>query len=387
MIGEGRGWHPGSSPRWFAGVATGRRSGRLKVAAIRGRGAGWRFGVDEVRAVTSPSPPIKDLPLVVAQRLADLHPERSLEPFEVLGVHDPPAGTLGEHGGATAIALAEATGLTTVSDFRGRDAAAGGAGAPLSPVADWLLFRSSKRRRLLVQLGTMLRVTWIGIDSSDLRTFDAGPCSGMLDRLARRLSDGAAPYDPNGRFAVQGRIAENLLAEWNQHPFLKAPPPRFATPQSFGDEFCELAIARAQELRLTAADLLCSANHFVVRCLQSAALRFLPSPLQPCDLVASGGGTHNGLLWKLLENAFAQLRPKRSDDLGVPAEAMRAVHAGLFAYCLLENLPANVPGLTGAAGPRILGVVTPGRPEHWDRFANHLADRTAAPGEAESRAA
>jgi anhydro-N-acetylmuramic acid kinase len=371
-------WDDGGE-RMVAGASIGRRTGRLKAVLLRCTGEGWQTVVRAAEAVTAPAPPqdAEALGSSVAKLLASLA-ERTGVPLtdvEVLGLHDPPAGDQRES--AVAAAVAERTGLTVVSQFSQRDAACGGRGAPLSPVADWLAFRSRKHRRLVLHLGASLTATILEPDESPRRvfSFDAGPCSGFLDGLILRLSDGRLPFDPSGHFAVQGRVAESLIADWSSHPFFLQPPPRLLEPAEFDGSFVENSLAVARELKISARDLLCTANHFVIRNLRTSLRRVLSTSTPLHDVYVAGGGAWNGLLWKLLQDSFKPTPVARCDELGPPSEAIRAVHAAILAYCVLENLPANLPSLTGAAAPRILGQVTPGSADHWDRWVCTLADR------------
>ena len=370
-----------------AGASVGRRSGRLKAALVRFVGEGWSLRVLRADAVSAPPDdgPREHLPERLAE-LLDALAQRAgvaMADVEVLGLHDPPAGATG--GMLDAASAAEASGLTTVSHFAVRDRACGGAGAPITPVPDYLLFRSYRERRLLLHIGPTLRATLLepGGDPRQIVCFDAAPCGTLLDALAHRLSEGAINYDPNGRFAVQGKLSEPLLAHWNSHPFFDRAFPRFVESSDFGDKFIDDGLGFARELRLNARDVLCTANVFIARQLQSALRR---ARIEPTDLdkaLVSGGGVANGLLWKLLCEQFEASSLVATDAVGVPGEALRPLHAAMMAYCVLENMPGNVPAITGAAGPRILGSVTPGDDANWDQWVCSLADRLDADRQAQ----
>ncbi|MGL4465123.1 MAG: anhydro-N-acetylmuramic acid kinase, partial [Planctomycetia bacterium] len=141
----------------------------------------------------------------------------------------------------------------------------------------------------------------------------------------------------------------------------------------FGEPFRQASLAFAREQKLTADDVLCTANHFVVRNLRDAVQR-LPGSLVD-EVWVAGGGVWNGFLWRLLQDAFAPYALARTDAVGLPGEARRAVHAALLAYFLTDNVPANLPALTGARRPMLLGSLVPGSVRQWDRWVCHLADR------------
>jgi anhydro-N-acetylmuramic acid kinase len=363
-------------PRWFAGASVGRRSGRIKAALIECQGDGWRMHVVGSTAVTAPAASETEaIPERIARELAQLA-ERTgvrLADVEALGLHDADL----ERAPLAAAALAEWTGVTTVGQFAMRDRACGGRGHPLSPIPDWFLFRSARERRLLLHVGAVLRVLVLEPEETPHRLlcFDAAPCCAFLDALANRLSLGRLAFDPNGQLAVQGKASPKLTANWSAHPFFLRPAPRSIAPEDFDADFHERSIALARDLRLSAGDLLCSANHLVVQQL-TAALRRLGLDSTAFErVIVTGGGVNNGLLWKLLQDAFAPLPLERSDAFRAPTETLRPMHAALLAYCVSENLPGNVPLFTGSAAARLLGAVTPGSDAHWRQWIVRLADR------------
>lgn len=376
MTLESSGWGNGSVIRVFAGVCLGARSGRLKAAILRCRGEGWHLRVLHTDGMTFPTPPNNEdeLSRAVIQAVMMLANQAGvpLPAIDCIGIADLPGDMLriGTH-------VAERSGVTVVTRFADRDRVVGGAGEPLSPTADWLLFRSHRQTRLLVSLGPSLRVTLLmaGRSHEEIVCFDAGPGTAFLDELTRHLSNGRFQFDPSGHFAVQGRHSEVLLSHWTSHPFLLKQPPRFVNRETFDAGFIESSVSFARETGLSAKDVLCTANHFVAKSLREANQRFLPTRVPVSGVITSGGGIHNGLLWKLIGDAFGPVAVERTDDLGVPSEVLAAAHAALLAYMTMENLPGNVPGITGASAPRVLGTVIPGSQSSWDRWVCNLADR------------
>ncbi|MGL4465029.1 MAG: anhydro-N-acetylmuramic acid kinase, partial [Planctomycetia bacterium] len=289
MIHEPSVWNS-EPPRLFAGVGVGRRSQRLKAALVHGHGEGLGFRVRSAEALTAPLPegllegrldadgrrPIDALAAAFASTLHDLagRAGAAVDAIECVGV-DTSDALAGFPAARLAAGVAELTGLTVAAGFGDADQAAGGAGAPLSPLPDWLLFRSPRLSRLLVHLGSTLQLTLLrpGAPPSAMLAYDVGPCCEFLDGLARDLSQGRYPYDPGGQFAVQGRLSEPLLAQWKSHPFLLRKPPRTLDPVEFGEPFRQASLAFAREQKLTADDVLCTANHFVVRNLRDAVQR------------------------------------------------------------------------------------------------------------------
>lgn len=366
------GWNSPAA-RLFAGVSFGRSSGRLKMALLLCRGEGWSLRVHESHSLSLPTESTP-LPELIGNAFHDICDRARVSPgaVDVIGLTD----IAESQESRVAAILAGQTGVTCVSGFHHQDIAAGGCGKPFGPVPNWFLHRSARAGRLLVDLGPTLRVTLLprGGGPDKIVCFDAGPCCHFLDRLMAALSRGRYPFDPSGHFAVQGTSSESLINKWISHPFLLKAPPRFLENDDFSDGFLDDSLAFARELKLSAPDVLCSANHFVIRNLQEAVHRFLDIE-QVEQVRVCGGGSWNGLLWKLVTETFSPKPVIRTDDLGVPSETRRAIQAALLGYCAIEHLPANIPALTGARRPRVLGQITPGAEDNWDRCIVNLADR------------
>lgn len=275
--------------------------------------------------------------------------------------------------------IAERCGVTVVSEFRYRDLAAGGQGGPLAALPDYLLFRDAAQGRVLLHLGGIARLVYLppGGRPHDTVAFEAAPCNVLLDALVRLLTAGRAPYDAGGKHAVQGRCLEPLVARWLAHPELKRRPPRGLPRHAFGEAFAQQALEQAREYEASPHDLLCTATHFVARAVLAAMRRFLPEAAAPGRVLVSGGGARNGLLWHLLEQGLGGAPLARTDEAGVPAELRKAVVPGLLAALALDGVPASVSSATGAAGPRLLGSVTPGSSANWAKCVQWMARQAA----------
>jgi anhydro-N-acetylmuramic acid kinase len=273
--------------------------------------------------------------------------------------------------------VAERCGVTTVGDFRSRDVAAGGDGVPVSALAECLLFQDANEARLLIHLGGVARVVYLpaGGELSGVYGFEAGPCNGLLDGLIRHLTGGKESFDTGGRHAVQGRCLEPLVDSWMALPGLQHRLPRALAWSAFGDEFIAQAVTQAREQGGGPLDLLCTATHFVARTVLRAVRRSLPAGSTFQRVLLSGGGVRNGLLWRLLEQGLAGVSVVRTDEQGVPALAREAVVSAVLAALTLDGEPGNLPGATGAAGPRLLGSLTPGSPGNWSRCLGWMAAR------------
>jgi len=278
-----------------------------------------------------------------------------------------------------AAVVAERTGLTVLSDFRSRDLAAGGMGTSLTALVDHLLFRDAQEARVLVHLGSLASVVYLPPDPRPRQVlgFHAGPCNILLDALMRRLTGGRETFDPGGKHAVQGCCIEPLLQRWLAHPVIQRRPPRAVPVHAFGEEFAGQAVQQARQLQGGLHDVLCTATHFVARCVGQAITCYLPQ--RPARVLVSGGGVHNGFLWKLLEQQVSGLPLEKIDRYGVPAGARKAVAFAGLAALTLDGVPANLTTATGAAGSRLLGSLTPGSPANWARCLSWMGPLAAPP--------
>lgn len=251
--------------------------------------------------------------------------------------------------------IAERTGVVTVGDFRARDVAAGGEGAPLMPYLDWLLYRD-RPRTVCLNLGGIANVTLVAADLESCLAFDAGPANLALDLLASRLTQGREHYDPGGRLAEQGTIDPVLLEKLMAHPFLHKPPPRSTGREMFGAAYVEDLLARNSHLALR--DILATSCAFVARAVHHAVATWLAADGGPREIVVSGGGVHNLTLLRHLKHAFFPVPVTPSSEHGTDPDAKEALLFAVLANERLAGGPANVPSATGARWPVSLGKVT-----------------------------
>jgi anhydro-N-acetylmuramic acid kinase len=251
--------------------------------------------------------------------------------------------------------LAERLGVRVVSDFRSRDVAAGGQGAPLVPLADVMLFGHPERGRLLLNLGGMANVTWVPRrgETRGALAFDTGPGVAVIDAVTRRL-DPDASYDTDGERARRGRVSARTLTALLADPYFAQVPPKSTGRERFGQTFADRVI----ELAGAGNDAVATATALTVETVAQALERWTPAA--PADeLVISGGGARNPAL---VEQLAARVRPRpvRSfDELFFDGEAKEAVAFAFLGLQTLLGKPGNLPAATGARGPRVLGSVTP----------------------------
>lgn len=255
--------------------------------------------------------------------------------------------------------IAERTGRPVIADFRVRDVAAGGQGAPLVPIADALLFGGGDWRALQ-NIGGIGNVTVVppGGGVRGTRAFDTGPGVGVVDSVTRLVRPDL-PYDVDGQLAAQGTPAQTVLDELLAHPYFSAPPPKSTGRELFTPGFVADLMARCRAARPTCtdADLVATAVELTARSIALAYDRFIPEPI--ADVVISGGGARNPALVRRLVALLAPRVVRQFDQLFFDGDAKEAVAFAFLGWLHLRGLAGNVPAATGAPGPRVLGAYTP----------------------------
>jgi anhydro-N-acetylmuramic acid kinase len=268
--------------------------------------------------------------------------------------HEPPRVTwqLGEPA-----LLAERFGVRVVSNLRARDVAAGGQGAPLVPMADVLLFGGTAGPRALLNIGGMANVTFVARrdEEEGAFAFDTGPGVAVIDAVARLVKPGLL-FDRDGLLARKGRVDEAVLAGLLADSFFATPPPKSTGRERFGDEYAAALVRQAP-----GADGVATAVELTARSIAMSVARWMPAVP---EVVASGGGVHHPVLMERLAALLAELSGgktslRRFDELFFDGDAKEAVAFALLGYLTVHGQPGNLPAATGAAGPRVLGTITP----------------------------
>ena len=256
--------------------------------------------------------------------------------------------------------IAERTGITTVADFRPRDVAAGGQGAPLVPYADYVLFSHGRLSRAVQNIGGIANVTWLpaGGTVDDVLAFDTGPGNMILDRLAWHVTSGRATFDRGGRMAARGTVDATLLGELMRHPFFRRRPPKTTGREEFGLPLADELYRQARRRRLPDEDLLATVTALTARSIAAAYRRFLPGRVD--EAILCGGGARNATLVAMLTAELAPARVVVMDELGLNADAKEAVSFAILARETILGRAGNVPAATGASRRVVLGKIIPG---------------------------
>jgi anhydro-N-acetylmuramic acid kinase len=267
--------------------------------------------------------------------------------------------------------IAERLRVPVISDFRPADVAAGGQGAPLVPMLDYCMFRSSKVSRVLLNLGGIGNLTAIpaGAGVDGVMAFDTGPGNMVIDACMRRLYE--REFDKGGVVARTGTVLKDVMERILQEGYFSALPPKSCGREQFGEAFVSRFIAMSRKAggrddrdedvvatatALTAASVVDAYRRFVWGHVGQAA------PLSPVEFVVAGGGAKNDLLMGMLRDGLEPLKVKvrMMEELGVPAQAKEAVAFALMAWLSWNGLVGNVPTATGAKRAVVLGKVSHG---------------------------
>ena len=254
--------------------------------------------------------------------------------------------------------LAWKTGCQVISDFRRADCAAGGQGAPLVPFADYILFRDPKIDRILLNIGGIANLTWLpaGAEPNQVIAYDCGPGNCISDWICRTCRPDGPGYDPGGSAALNGNVRDDLAQKFLSEDYFKLPPPK-----STDGPAMITAFERATENSSASdEDLFATAAHVSATTIADAVRRVVGSTNRSVQLLASGGGVHNqAIMSKLKAMLGPSIQLRSIDDFGISPEAKEAMAFAILGAATLDNEPGNLPSVTGASRPVVLGCITP----------------------------
>jgi anhydro-N-acetylmuramic acid kinase len=246
-----------------------------------------------------------------------------------------------------AAVVAERTGLQVISNFRERDIAAGGQGAPLVPYVDYLLFRHRTIARAALNIGGIANITVIP-PTGKVLAFDTGPGNMVIDALVSRHTNGKKTYDDKGKIAQTAKVNQTLVQTLKAAPYFKRKPPKTAGREQFGESFVNQLIATGLPL----PDLISTATELTAITIAEAI------PQTALEIIAAGGGVHNQTLMRRLRAHLTPRNLRLSADFGIDPDAKEAIAFAVLAYEAHHRRPANLPSATGAKHPVLLGKTT-----------------------------
>ena len=251
--------------------------------------------------------------------------------------------------------IAERTGIPVVADFRPRDIAAGGQGAPLVPAFDLFLFGRGPRRAV-VNIGGIANVSLLGGGKLEC-AFDTGPGNALMDEAVRRATHGRSEMDRGGRLAARGRVDEKIFKRLLAHPYFKKAPPKSLDRTAFGP-----ALLLRYFPRITASnlpDVLATLAELTACSLWFGILENVPDGKALAEVVVSGGGALNAHLMRRLSALFSAVPVTTTAAHGLPVMAKEAACFAWLAARALDGKPNHCPAATGARGVRVLGKIVP----------------------------
>ncbi len=255
--------------------------------------------------------------------------------------------------------IAELTGIPTVSDFRTRDVAVGGHGAPLVPFADFHLLTDHRKNRILQNIGGVANSTFLKTNGkiSDIIAFDNGPGNMIIDYAVSYLTDGKLKYDKNGKLASKGIVDKKILRELLKHPYYKMKPPKTTGREMFGKEYTEKIIKRFRISKRNMNDFVATVTALTAITITDSYKKFIMPKNRINEVLLAGGGAYNRTLVKMIKDEIPDVEVKILEDIGFDSDAKEALSFALLAYATMLNIPNNVPTATGAKKPVILGKI------------------------------
>jgi anhydro-N-acetylmuramic acid kinase len=260
--------------------------------------------------------------------------------------------------------IAERTGCTTVADFRPRDVAAGGQGAPLAPFFHYVAFADAAEHRLALNLGGIANVTWLPAAASpeEVLAFDVGPANALVDGVVQVHTQGRERMDAGGARALRGRVDAALLARLLDDDFLRRPPPKSTGRERYGSAEAEALHAEWMAAGRGVDDLLATLVAFTARAVAHACQHHLAPGAAVKRLLVGGGGARNPAVMAALAAALPEASVEPFDAAGVPADAAEAMAFSLMGRNALLGIPNHLPRCTGASRATVLGEIVPGAP-------------------------
>ena len=256
-------------------------------------------------------------------------------------------------------AIADQTGITTISNFREADIAIGGHGAPLVPPVDAALLSHPTYSRCIQNIGGIGNVAYLPATSAGLfptvRGWDTGPGNVLIDLAVEHLSQGAKTYDQNGAWAATGTPCQALVDRWLLQDFFRQTPPKSTGREHFGPDYLQACLKEAEVYRLNPADLLATLTELTAASIAHSYRRFLPQ--MPDQVLLCGGGSHNLYLKQRLRSILSGPSVITTDEAGLNADFKEAIAFAVLAYWRHQKIPGNSPEATGAAKAVLLGEI------------------------------
>ncbi|MBM2834374.1 MAG: hypothetical protein HW406_1535 [Candidatus Brocadiaceae bacterium] len=260
--------------------------------------------------------------------------------------------------------IAQETGVTTVADFRPRDMAAGGQGAPLVPYVDFLLFRDKEKGRALQNIGGIANVTILpkNCGINDVIAFDTGPGNMIIDRITELVTNTTQHFDEGGKLAARGSVNDAILSSLLAHPYLSKPPPKTTGREEFGISFADNLYKDGTHSGIKDLDILATVTAFTARSIADSYKHWILHKHPLPEIILSGGGSHNDTLIKFLRQYLEpSIQIHTINKFGISPNAKEALAFAILANETISGNPNNISNATGAREAVIMGKIIPGR--------------------------
>jgi len=257
--------------------------------------------------------------------------------------------------------IAERTGLPVVADFRVRDVAAGGQGAPIVSYVDYLLFRDKTKTRLIQNIGGIANVTVIpkNANINDVYGFDTGPGNMMIDAAMKFLTKNSLTYDKDGAIAFSGNVQEKLLKQLMKHPYILKSPPKTTGRETFGEHYTRKLVSRWLKSGYSFQDIITTLTEFTVQSIMENYKRFIFPKYEVSEVILGGGGAYNKYIVTRLKEELKGIKVSLHEDYGIQSKLKEALAIAILANETLNGKPNNIPNVTGATKPVIMGKIIP----------------------------
>lgn len=257
--------------------------------------------------------------------------------------------------------LAERFNVPVISDFRVRDVAAGGSGAPLVPFLDFLVFKKYRKNMIALNIGGIANFTMIpsdatGIDS--IYALDTGPGNSLIDITAQMTSGGDISFDKDGMIARSGTIRQDILDFLLNHPYISSPMPKSTGREIFGKKLIDKIVRKFRLSQTDYPDLVATVTRFTAEAIFANYRHFFTDRYPLDEIIVSGGGADNPVIIEHLKELFAGIPVHRSDDYDIQSDSKEAFAFAVLAAASIWGITGNVPNITGAGHPVVLGKIT-----------------------------
>lgn len=258
--------------------------------------------------------------------------------------------------------IAERFKKPVISNFRVADVAAGGSGAPLVPFIDYLLFKDYNKDFLLLNIGGIANFTIIPARANsvdDVYALDTGPGNGLIDTAMEIATDGKHSFDKDGKWARSGNIKPVILDELNSHPYLEKDLPKSTGKEEFGKEYTKYLIKKHHVNKKQGfQDLIATLTFFTAKTIYGSYQKYFADKYSLDEIIVSGGGANNPVIMKYLKELFDDVKFSAPESYNLDIDAKESMAFAILAALRVWEIPANVPNVTGATKPVLLGNIT-----------------------------